>query len=85
MRARSFGDRIDLVGGDFFEHVPPGGDLYLVKNILHDWDDARVRHLLGKPSSGDGAGGFRGLLHDLERRAGRDRLDTRRRECLNSV
>lgn len=85
VRARSFGDRIDLVGGDFFEHVPPGGDLYLVKNILHDWDDARVRHLLGKPSSGDGAGGFRGLLHDLERRAGRDRLDTRRRECLNSV
>jgi len=29
------------VGGDFFEAVPDGGDAYLVKFILHDWDDER--------------------------------------------
>ena len=33
-----FAERTELVGGDFFESVPPG-DLYLLKFILHDWDD----------------------------------------------
>jgi O-methyltransferase/methyltransferase family protein len=37
--ARSgFADRTRAVGGDFFESVPRG-DLYLLKFILHDWDD----------------------------------------------
>ena len=34
------GDRIRPIGGDFFKEVPSGGDLYLLKFILHDWDDA---------------------------------------------
>jgi predicted O-methyltransferase YrrM len=33
-----FADRTEVVGGDFFEAVPPA-DLYLLKFILHDWDD----------------------------------------------
>jgi SAM-dependent methyltransferase len=33
-----FADRTEVVGGDFFKSVPPG-DLYLLKFILHDWDD----------------------------------------------
>jgi ubiquinone/menaquinone biosynthesis C-methylase UbiE len=32
-------DRCEAVGGDFFEAVPEGGDTYLAKYILHDWDD----------------------------------------------
>jgi hypothetical protein len=32
-------DRIETQGGDFFRAVPAGGDLYLLKQILHDWDD----------------------------------------------
>jgi len=32
-------DRIKIVGGDFFKAVPEGGDLYLMKQILHDWGD----------------------------------------------
>jgi O-methyltransferase domain/Dimerisation domain len=32
-------DRVDRVGGSFFESVPAGGDAYLVKHILHDWND----------------------------------------------
>jgi hypothetical protein len=37
--ARSgFADRTQVVGGDFFDAVPRG-DLYLLKFILHDWDD----------------------------------------------
>ena len=32
-------DRVDRVGGSFFESVPAGGDVYLLKHILHDWND----------------------------------------------
>lgn len=38
--------RVDLVGGDFFTAVPAGGDLYLLKQILHDWSDAECRAIL---------------------------------------
>lgn len=34
-----FGDRCRAVGGSFFEGVPPGADAYLLKSILHDWED----------------------------------------------
>ncbi|WP_073482646.1 methyltransferase [Streptoalloteichus hindustanus] len=32
-------DRCSLVAGDFFASVPEGGDAYLLKNVLHDWND----------------------------------------------
>lgn len=32
-------DRSDLVAGDFFESVPAGADIYLLKSVLHDWAD----------------------------------------------
>ena len=32
-------DRVEIVGGDFLTEVPAGGDLYLLKSILHDWPD----------------------------------------------
>ncbi|WP_157219050.1 methyltransferase [Flavisphingomonas formosensis] len=31
--------RLSAMGGDFFQSVPAGGDLYLLKFILHDWTD----------------------------------------------
>lgn len=31
--------RADVVGGNFFEAVPPDADGYLMKSILHDWED----------------------------------------------
>ena len=31
--------RCELVAGDFFEDVPKGGDLYILKRIIHDWYD----------------------------------------------
>jgi hypothetical protein len=40
--------RCDLVGGDFFKAVPGGADAYLLKYILHDWDDAKSRAILGR-------------------------------------
>jgi hypothetical protein len=33
-------DRCQIIGGNFFESVPPGGDVYLLKSIIHDWEDA---------------------------------------------
>jgi hypothetical protein len=41
-----FGERLRLVPGDFFQAVPPGGDLYILKNILHDWPDGDAVKIL---------------------------------------
>ena len=38
--------RCELVSGDFFEAVPEGADLHLLKQIVHDWDDERATRLL---------------------------------------
>jgi ubiquinone/menaquinone biosynthesis C-methylase UbiE len=32
-------ERCELVAGDFFKSVPDGGDAYILKWIIHDWDD----------------------------------------------
>jgi SAM-dependent methyltransferase len=39
-------DRCKAVGGDFFEKVPSGGDAYLLKHVIHDWDDERAVKIL---------------------------------------
>jgi hypothetical protein len=31
--------RATLRDGDFFQQMPPGGDLYLFRHIMHNWDD----------------------------------------------
>jgi hypothetical protein len=41
-----FADRATLVSGSFFESVPVGGDVYVLSNILHDWDDRRSGEIL---------------------------------------
>jgi hypothetical protein len=42
------GERCSVHAGSFFQTVPPGGDLYLLKNVLHDWDDERAGAILAK-------------------------------------
>jgi hypothetical protein len=37
---------MQLVAGSFFEEVPIGADAYVMKNIMHDWDDERCIHIL---------------------------------------
>jgi hypothetical protein len=39
-------DRIELASGDFFRAVPAGADLYILKNILHDWADGDATRIL---------------------------------------
>ncbi|ECG1392288.1 TPA_asm: hypothetical protein GNB58_004917 [Salmonella enterica subsp. houtenae serovar 45:g,z51:-] len=37
---------IDYVNGDFFTGIVAGKDIYILKNILHDWDDDRALKIL---------------------------------------
>jgi hypothetical protein len=39
-------DRCELVGGSFFDAVPAGGDAYVLRNIIHDWDDDQAVAIL---------------------------------------
>jgi orsellinic acid C2-O-methyltransferase len=46
LESQGLGDRCRLVGGSFFERVPAGADAYLLKHVIHDWDDARATSIL---------------------------------------
>jgi hypothetical protein len=46
IRQFSLEDRMTALGGDFFKSVPPGGDLYILKSVIHDWDDADALKIL---------------------------------------
>jgi orsellinic acid C2-O-methyltransferase len=39
-------DRCEVVDGDFFESVPEGADAYIMKSVIHDWDDERCVTIL---------------------------------------
>ena len=38
--------RIDRVAGDIFAAVPEGGDLYILKWIIHDWEEVKAIRIL---------------------------------------
>jgi hypothetical protein len=46
LEAVAVADRCEVVAGSFFESVPGGGDAYLLKSVLHDWDDERSLEIL---------------------------------------
>ena len=39
--------RVEFVAGSFFDSVPSGADAYLIKSVIHDWDDERSLAILG--------------------------------------
>jgi hypothetical protein len=39
LEAAGVADRCEIVGGDFFDAVPAGGDAYLLKRVFYDFDD----------------------------------------------
>ena len=54
LAAAGIAGRVEVIAGSFFDAVPHGGDLYVLSNILHDWDDEdasaillRVREAIG--------------------------------------
>ena len=46
LRAAGVADRCEIVGGDFFTAVSPGGDVYVLAQIVHDWPDAEALAIL---------------------------------------
>jgi len=46
VRRRGVADRCTTVAGDFFESVPAGADAYLLRFVLHDWDDEHAARIL---------------------------------------
>jgi hypothetical protein len=46
LSAAGVAERCRIVGGSFFEGVPEGGDAYVFKAIIHDWEDAEATAIL---------------------------------------
>jgi SAM-dependent methyltransferase len=46
LSAAGLSARSVCTSGDFFESVPMGGDVYLLKNIIHDWRDPQAMLIL---------------------------------------
>lgn len=57
-------DRMEFVAGDMFADALPEGDVMLLSNILHDWDEPECEALIGKVSQALPTGG-RLLIHDV--------------------
>lgn len=53
--------RITAIGGDFFKSVPEG-DLYLLKQILHDWNDAQSADILANVRAACRPGGHVAII-----------------------
>lgn len=54
---RGLTGRAAVVAADIFEHVPGGADVYLLKSVLHDWDDAEAQQILARCRAALGPGG----------------------------
>ncbi|MGH2532076.1 MAG: methyltransferase [Thermomicrobiales bacterium] len=46
LHAAGVADRCAVVAGDFFDEVPASGDLYILKGVIHDWDDDSASRIL---------------------------------------
>ncbi len=57
LTAAGVADRCRVVGGSFFDGVPEGGDAYVLKSIVHDWEDAEAVAIVRacRRAAGDGA------------------------------
>ncbi|HYM22950.1 MAG TPA: methyltransferase [Vicinamibacterales bacterium] len=53
--AAGLAGRLQTASGDFFTAVPSGGDAYIMKHIIHDWDDARAGQILTNVNKAMGA------------------------------
>jgi O-methyltransferase domain/Dimerisation domain len=49
-------ERVDIVAGSFFDSIPAGGDVYILKNVIHDWPDAESIAILSKVRAAAAAG-----------------------------
>jgi len=45
-RQEPISQRCEIIGGDFFKEVPGGADAYILKGIIHDWNDEAALKIL---------------------------------------
>lgn len=45
-RNKGGSERCEFKGGDFFKEIPPGGDVYVMRHIIHDWSDPEAVEIL---------------------------------------
>ncbi len=50
-------DRCEVVAGDFFQSLPAGADAYMMKHIIHDWDDEKATAILRNTRTAMGGNG----------------------------
>lgn len=97
-RAAGVIDRVTMVGQSFFDPLPPGADLYLLKGVVNDWPDREATAILrrcaeaARPAgrvvvlggvSPDGAS--RGLLIEMVLLGGKQRSVTEFRELAREA
>jgi hypothetical protein len=46
LKSKGLEDRCKTISGDFFQSVPGGADAYLLRHIIHDWDDEKATAIL---------------------------------------
>jgi hypothetical protein len=46
LTAVGIAERCTCVAGDFFQRLPGGGDAYILKRVIHDWEDAQAAAML---------------------------------------
>ena len=56
LRESHVAERVRLAEGSFFDGVPAGGDAYVLKHIIHDWDDDASVRILRNVRSAAAAG-----------------------------
>ena len=80
IEAGGVGDRCEIIGGDFFEAVPVGGDAYILQAVIHNWEDTPATAILKNCRMAIGSNGrliivdsviptgndpFPGKIHDI--------------------
>ncbi|MBR0740604.1 hypothetical protein JQ581_27095 [Bradyrhizobium liaoningense] len=68
-------NRCEVIGGSFFETIPAGADGYILKQIIHDWDDDQSLAILRNVHTAMPA---KARLLLIERRIERDHRDAMR-------
>jgi hypothetical protein len=65
LSAAGLAQRVELLEGSFFDPLPAGRDIYVLARILHNWADARARHILDRVHEAMPPGGRLLVLEEL--------------------
>jgi hypothetical protein len=74
-QAAGVADRVTTIGQSFFDPLPAGADLYLLKNVLNDWSDRETTAILSRCAEAARPGGRVLVLGGVSTGDGARRLD----------